>query len=212
MNRQQTTYRQVIEKLGKLDTFPVKGSAVVGFFVEHAVISGKFYLALVEQSSSKQYSLRLFDNTIENFRDIKGENGNYKYFHLLGYVSMSNYKRCYDSSFNEVKQLPPIYEDPSQDLISAYHHQARAIAKIRKEYSAERARIPNEINDEMPITFVYVCCLDDPVIVKGAFTRMYDGYVYVNRNKNLEVTDYAGSYLYVPHKLILKIGDAFGGS
>ncbi len=187
----------------KLDAFPVKGAAVVGYFVELGEAKGDFYFALVEQSSSKQYSLRFSDNIIEKFHQLTVKNSSYKEFYLLGYVSMSDYKRCYDSSISDDKQLPPIFEDPCQDSISAFNNQARAITRIKKIYSADRSRIPDEITNGMPITFVHVYSLDEPVVVDSAFTRIINDELHAKYNENLS---------YVPSKFILRIGGHSRGS
>jgi hypothetical protein len=196
-----------LESLGALDGFPEKGAAVVGYFVEHGEVSGAFYVALVEQSGAKQYRLRWSDNSTEIFKSIQGKNSRYQDFYLLGYVSEGHYRQYYNDRFLHIKKIPPIYGEPCSGTVAAHRKQAREISEIKKEFEVQRSQIPDEITSGQSMMFIYARCLDDPVIVKGVFSRVYDGFVYANCNEDLEPTNDEDSYLYIPRQLLLSVGN-----
>lgn len=194
-----------IEGLAALYDFPEKGTAVVGYFVERGDVSGAFYVALVEQSGAKQYRLRWSDCYTEIFKSIQGKNSKYQYFHILGYIGLSDYRQlCYERILR-VEDLPEIQGEPSEDVVASYRRQAQKISELQKLYEHERADIPNEISDGRPIVFIHCRCLDKPTIVDGAFTRIYDGFVYVNLDDDLDPTDDEDLFLYIPRQLILSV-------
>ncbi|MBT3204434.1 MAG: hypothetical protein HOM14_04825 [Gammaproteobacteria bacterium] len=195
-----------LESLGTLDGFPVKGAAVLGYFVEKGDVSGAFYVALVEQSGAKQYRLRWSDNSTEIFKDIQGKNSRYQYFYLLGYISKGHYSQYYNDKFLRFEEIPPIYGEPCARTVAAHRKQAREISKIKKEFEAQRSKIPDEITDGQSIMFVYARCLDDPVLVKGMYSKVYDGFVYANCDEDLEWTCDEDKYLYIQPQFLLSVG------
>ncbi|MBC8549813.1 MAG: hypothetical protein ISR69_13460 [Gammaproteobacteria bacterium] len=195
-----------IESLAALYDFPQKGTAVIGYFVERGEVSGAFYVAIVEQSGGKQYRLRWADFSTEIFKSIQGKNSRYQYFHILGYIQLSDYRQlCYER-IRWIDDLPEIQGEPSEDVVASYRRQAQKVSELQKLYERERADIPSEISDGRPIVFIHCRCLDKPTIVDGAFTRIYDGIVYVNLDDDLDQTNDEDLFLYIPRQMILSVG------
>jgi hypothetical protein len=198
---------QDLEQAGTLNVLPEKGSAVIGYFVERGDVLGAFYMAIVEQSGGTQYRLRWSDNSTEIFRSIEGKTSRYQYFHLLGYISMGDYRKHYSARFSFIEDLPPIYSDPSRRIIASHQDQTKKIRKIKKQYYTEKLDIPDDISDGRPIVFLFVRCLDEPMIIERAFSRMFDGIVYADIDDNLERTDNEDDYLYIPRQHLLSVGN-----
>ncbi|MGM8225255.1 hypothetical protein ACSV5M_01645 [Cellvibrio sp. ARAG 10.3] len=200
-----------LENLKKIDSFPVKGSIVAGYFVKRGDPSGVFLLALVDQSNDVQYKLRWSYNSTTTFKETLGKNNRYQYFIIFGYVSLSHYQRLCKRGFG-IKDIPPIYEEPCNLSLSAHQAQSRKIVEIKKKYKNSRSQIPNEIASGLAITFIHYVGLDEPIILEGGFTRVMDNTIYVNSDEDYYVTENKESFLRVPRSLILRIGSVSPGT
>jgi hypothetical protein len=199
--------KRELQQIGALNRYPIKGSAVIGYFVKKGKVSGFFRVALVEQSGAKQYRLRLFDNTIETFKSIQGKNGRYQYFYLLGYVHIDSYIKYANEELRYFEDIPVFRCEPCGRTVAAYQKQAQKISEIKKQYRKQRLKIPDEVKDGQKISFIHFRCLDDPIIVKYFFAKVFDGSVFAEVDGELCSTNYEESYIYIPKQLLLSVGN-----
>lgn len=197
--------KQELQQIGALSHFPIKGSAIIGYFVKKGNVSGVFCVALVEQSGAEQYRLRWFDNSIETFKSIQGKNSRYQYFYLLGYVHINTYIQYFNKGIRYIKDIPVFSEEPCDRTVAAYQKQTQKISEIKKQYRKQRLKIPDEVKDGQKISFIYIRCLDDPIIVKNIFAKVYDGFVFGKVDEDLDSTNY-GRYYLIPKQLLLSVG------
>lgn len=196
-----------LKRLMMIDGFPVKGAAIVAYIQGKDDVRGRFWIGLVELSGAKVFKVRWWDGLSETFTAIEGKTSRYQYYVILAYISFDEFSEYGMLSHKSLDDLRSMSSEPSMLCVRRFNEQEASIKSIKKNYKKIPSAVLSNIGSGKSIRFIYVCGLEDPVVIRGAFTRkkIDDKSIYVNCDDQLELTEDEDSFLMLKKRWILEI-------
>lgn len=187
-----------------LQDFPVRGSTVVGYFVERGSVRGYYYFGVVTASGKKKCRLR-FDFLNEDFTELEGTNEYYQLFSILGYVSFLEYEKYWDQDgLVSISKDVVILSEPCEIGMRHFKKQEKQKRELERQYGKKNREYIQDISNGDPIRFCFVRGLQNyDVVETAAFRNKDDDTLYGKVNYKLIGTEEKDDMLRVSKSMLL---------